>query len=148
LPPDLLARMANKKIVAAIQPQFVTSDTWTGERVGEARARHAYPFAAMQEAGIPLALGSDCPVESLDAFLCLNAAVNRAPWSPEGGLSVDEALYHYTVGSHYSLHNEHHLGTLAPGYLADFVVLSEAPTAENLTSLKAEQVYVAGKNVA
>lgn len=147
LPPDLLQRMAEEKVVGAIQPQFVTSDTWTGERVGPERARHAYPFAAMRAAGIPLALGSDCPVERLDAFLCLNAAVNRHPWSPEGGLSVDEALYDYTVGSHYALHNEHHLGRIAPGYLADFVVLSEAPTPENLLTLKAEAVYVAGQEV-
>lgn len=147
LPPDLLERMAEHKIIGAIQPQFVTADTWTGERVGEARAQHAYPFEAMRSAGIPLALGSDCPVEKLDAFLCLDAAVNRHPWSPEGGLSVDEALYDYTVGSHYALHQDHYLGKLIPGYLADFVVLSDAPTPQNLTSLIVEQVYVAGSRV-
>lgn len=147
LPPDLLERMATKQIIAAIQPQFVTADTWTGERVGEARAQFAYPFEAMRAAGIPLALGSDCPVEKLDAFLCLNAAVNRHAWSPNGGLSVDDALYGYTVGSHYALHQDHYLGRLTPGYLADFVVLSDAPTPENLLSLKAEQVYVAGQKV-
>lgn len=147
LPPDLLERMAKQKIIAAIQPQFVTSDTWTGERVGDERAKQAYPFEAMRAAGIPLALGSDCPVETLDAFLCLHAAVNRHPWSPEGGLSVDDALYGYTVGSHYALHNDQYLGRIAPGYLADFVVLSDAPTAENLIALKAEQVYVAGQKV-
>jgi predicted amidohydrolase YtcJ len=147
LPADLLLRMAEHKIIGAIQPQFVTSDTWTGERVGEARAKHAYPFAAMRSAGIPLALGSDCPVEKLDAFLCLNAAVNRHAWTPEGGLSVDEALYDYTVGSHYALHQDHYLGKLIPGYLADFVVLSDAPTPQNLTSLTVEQVYVAGNQV-
>lgn len=147
LPPDLQARMAQKKIIAAIQPQFVTSDTWTGERIGEERAQHAYPFAAMRAAGIPLALGSDCPVEKLDAFLCLNAAVNRHAWSPEGGLTVDQALYDYTVGSHYSLHNDHQLGRIAPGYLADFVTLSTPPSPENLLTLKAEQVYVAGQKV-
>lgn len=147
LPPDLQQRMAQHKVIAAIQPQFVTSDTWTGERIGEERAKHAYPFAAMRALGIPLALGSDCPVEKLDAFLCLDAAVNRHAWSPDGGLSVDEALSDYTLGSHYSLHNDHHLGKLTPGYLADFVVLSEAPTPQNLKSLRAEQVYVAGKKV-
>ena len=147
LPPDLLQRMAQRKIIAAIQPQFVTSDTWTGERIGEERAKHAYPFATMRKLGIPLALGSDCPVEKLDAFLCLDAAVNRHPWSPDETLTVDEALYDYTAGSHYSLHNDHHLGRIAPGYLADFVALSEKPTAQNLRSLKAEDVYVAGKKV-
>ena len=101
----------------------------------------------MRVAGVPLALGSDCPVEKLDAFLCLHAAVNRHPWSPEGGLSVDDALYGYTVGSHYALHNDHQLGKIAPGFLADFVVLSEAPRPQNLSRLEAQQVYVAGEKV-
>jgi predicted amidohydrolase YtcJ len=147
MPLDLQQRMAQRKIIAAIQPQFVTSDTWTGERIGKERAKHAYPFASMRKLGIPLALGSDCPVEKLDAFLCLDAAVNRHPWSPYETLTVDEALYDYTVGSHYSLHNDHHLGKILPGYHADFVALSQAPTVQNLKSLKAEQVYVAGKKV-
>jgi len=147
LPPDLLARMAVHQVLAVVQPQFVTSDTWTGERVGEARAAWAYPFEAMRAAGIPLALSSDCPVERLDAFLCWDAAVNRHPWSPSGGLSVEDALSAYTVGSHYALHQDHYLGKLAPGYLADFVVLSDAPTAENLRSLRAEKVFIAGEPV-
>lgn len=148
LPPDLLERMVRLQVVAVVQPQFVTSDTWTGERVGEQRAAWAYPFESMRVAGIPLALSSDCPVERLDAFLCLDAGVNRHPWSPNDGLTVDDALFGYTVGSHFALHQDHYLGRILPGYLADFVVLSEAPHAENLRSLQAEKVFVAGERVA
>ena len=147
LPPDLLERMARSQILAVVQPQFVTSDTWTGERVGEARAKGAYPFEAMRAAGIVLALSSDCPVERLDAFACLDAAVNRHPWSPQGGLSIDDALYAYTVGSHYALHQETQLGRIAPGYRADFVVLSSSPTASNVRELRAEEVFLAGNSV-
>src|SRR5205085_10153788 len=43
-PPDCLERMAKRQIVVTIQPQFVTSDTWTGDRVGRARVPWAYPF--------------------------------------------------------------------------------------------------------
>ena len=139
--------MAEKKILAVVQPQFVTSDTWTGERIGPERAKRAYPFESMRAAGIPLALSSDCPVESLDSFRCLHAAVNRHPWSAEEKLTVDDALSAYTVGSHYSLHQEHQLGRIAPGYLADFVVLSTDPIGMSLDAwegLRVEATFVGG----
>lgn len=150
LPPEEMRIMAQRKIVAVIQPQFVTSDTWTGERVGPERAAWAYPFGEMHEASIPLALSSDCPVEKLDAFACLAAVVGRAAWSPHGGLSPEEALRAYCVGGAYALHAEGRVGTLAPGMLADFVVLSDNPTkldAEGIAKLKAEQVFVGGQLV-
>jgi predicted amidohydrolase YtcJ len=148
LPPDQLRRMAERRIVAVVQPQFVTSDTWTGERVGAARAPWAYPFKEMLDAGIPLALSSDCPVERLDAFACLAAVVGRQAWSPEGGLTPMEALCAYCLGGAYSLHAEDRLGSLEPGKLADFVVLSDNPTgldAAGLARLAAEQVYIGGE---
>ena len=150
LPPDLLARMAARKIVAVVQPQFVTSDTWTGERVGADRARHAYPFRSMLEAGIPLALSSDCPVERLDSFALLAAAVGRHEWSPDETLTVDEALRAYTLGSAYSLHAEARVGSLAAGKLADFIALDRDPanlSATDLRSLKVQSVWIGGKPV-
>ena len=150
LPPDLLARMAARKVVAVVQPQFVTSDTWTGERVGWERARSAYPFRSMLAAGIPLALSSDCPVERLDSFACLAAAVGRHPWSPDETLTVSQALSAYTLGSAYALHREHRVGSLAPGKLADFLALDQDPRnlgAEDLRKLKVQGVWIGGKKV-
>lgn len=150
LPPHELEQMAERKIVAVVQPQFVLSDSWTGERVGKERAQWAYPFRAMLNAGIPLALSSDCPVESLDAFACLAAAVGRHPWSPEGGLTGEEALLAYCVGGAYSLHADERLGTITPGKHADFVVLSNDPTclsADAIRGLNAERVFVGGVSV-
>jgi predicted amidohydrolase YtcJ len=150
LPPELLERMAKKKILAVVQPQFVLSDTWTGARVGSERARWAYPFKTMLEAGIPLALSSDSPVERLDSRACLAAAVGRHPWSPEETLTPLQALTAYCHGSAYALHQEEKLGTLAPGKYADFVVLDRDPTnlsAAEIQSLKIEAVFVAGQRV-
>jgi predicted amidohydrolase YtcJ len=150
LPPDQLERMARRKIVAVVQPQFVTSDTWTGERVGPMRAPWAYPFKSMLDAGIPLALSSDCPVERLDAFACLESVVGRHEWSPGERLSAEEALTAYCLGSAYALHAEERLGSLEPGKLADFVVLSADPVSLSATEigrLKAEAVYVGGARV-
>jgi predicted amidohydrolase YtcJ len=148
LPPDLLTRMAERQIVAVVQPQFVRSDTWTPDRVGPDRARHAYPFRSLLRAGVRLALSSDCPVEKLDAFACLSAAVGRHPWTPDETLSPEQALRAYCLGSAHAGHADDRLGSLEAGKLADFVVLSGDPTrldADDIASLQAEQVFIGGE---
>ncbi|MBC7805830.1 MAG: amidohydrolase [Akkermansiaceae bacterium] len=151
LPPDLLARMAQRQIVGVLQPQFVTSDTWTGERVGAGRADYAYPFRTMLDAGIPLALSSDCPVEVMDPFACVAAAVFRDPWSPRERLTMAEALRLYCIGGAFASHREHERGSLTVGKVADFVTLSgdlmACETADAVKSLAVEQVYVGGEQV-
>ena len=149
-PPDCVERMAKLKIVATLQPQFVTSDTWTGVRLGPQRSRWAYPFADLLAAGVPVTLSSDCPVERLDAFAALSSAVGRHEWSPaQGGqkLTPEQALRAYCLGSAYAGHAEARVGSLESGKLADFVVLSGDLTKLNATGiaqLRAEQVYVGG----
>ncbi|MBC8135256.1 MAG: amidohydrolase [Fibrella sp.] len=151
LPPDLLERMAKRQIIAVLQPQFVTSDTWTGERVGAARGGYAYPFRTMLDAGIPLALSSDCPVEMMDPCRCLAAAVFRDPWSPHECLTMSEALRLYCLGGAYVSHLENERGSLSVGKVADFVMLSgdlmACETADAVKSLAVEQVFVGGKSV-
>ncbi len=150
-PPDQLARLANLRIVTTLQPQFVTSDTWSGERVGKERAEWAYPFASMLRAGVPIGLSSDCPVEKLDAFSCLASAVGRHRWSPSETLTPDEAIRAYTLGSAYCAHRENTLGSIEVGKHADFVVLNENPlnqSADGIKALHAERVFVAGQEAA
>ncbi|HEV8606297.1 MAG TPA: amidohydrolase [Tepidisphaeraceae bacterium] len=149
-PPDCLERLAKIQTVVTIQPQFVTSDTWTLNRLGPTRTPHAYPFKSMLSAGIPIALSSDCPVEKLDAFDTLAAAVGRHDWSPHETLTPLEALRAYTLGSAHAAFLEKSLGSLQVGKLADFVILSADPTnlsAPQLRNLKAEKVFIAGQCV-
>ena len=149
-PPDCIERLARLDVMVTLQPQFVTSDTWTGERLGPARARWAYPFRDLIDAGVTVGLSSDAPVETIDAFACLAAAVGRAAWSPAGGLTPTEATRAYTLGSAALGHRDHELGSLEVGKLADFVVLSDDPTtldADAIRSLRAERVFVDGKDV-
>jgi predicted amidohydrolase YtcJ len=146
-PPDCLERMARLKIVATLQPQFVTSDTWTGDRLGRDRARWAYPFAQLLAAGVPITLSSDCPVERLDAFAAIASAVGRHAWSPHGTLTPEQAIRAYCLGSAYAAHADGKLGSLEPGKLADFVILSADPTnlsAPDIARLQAEQVFIGG----
>jgi predicted amidohydrolase YtcJ len=146
-PPDLLERMATRQVVATLQPQFVTSDTWTGERVGTERTPWCYPFASLRAAGVPIGLSSDAPVETLDAMQCLSSAVNRHAWSPDQVLSVADVIDAYCVGSAYCGHREHVVGTLAAGHRGDFVMLSDDPFAidrKRLASIRATRVFVDG----
>jgi hypothetical protein len=142
--------MAHHKIVVTIQPQFVTSDTWTPNRLGPVRTPWAYPFKSMLKAGIPIALSSDCPVEKLDAFDTIAAAVGRHPWSPHETLTPLEAIRAYTLGSAHAAFLEKSLGSLSVGKFADFIVLSTDPThltADQIRRLKAEKVFLAGQCV-
>lgn len=151
-PPDCLERMARRKIVATLQPQFVTSDTWTGERVGPNRVPWAYPFKSLERAGVPVTLSSDCPVEKLDAFAAIASAVGRHEWCGSSeALTPEEAIRAYCLGSAYAAHAEQYSGSLEAGKVADFVVLSDDPTKLDtmaIARLKAERVFVNGVEVA
>src|SRR5690606_34846266 len=89
------------------------------------------------EAGVPLALGSDFPVEFADPRLGLLAAVTRQDvhgqppggWLPGQALTAAEALHGFTVGAAWAAFDENRVGRLAPGLRADFVVLDRDPLA-------------------
>jgi predicted amidohydrolase YtcJ len=145
--PDCMERMAKHKIVATLQPQFVTSDTWTGERLGPVRTKWAYPFREMIDRGIPVTLSSDCPVERLDAFQAIASAVGRAPWSPEQTITAEDAIRAHCMGSAYAGLAENRVGSLEAGKLADFVVLSGDPTAlsgDEIRALNVDRLFVGG----
>ena len=101
---------------------------------------------------MPVSLSSDCPVERLDAFAALASAAGRHAWCGTAeALTPEEAIRAYCLGSAYAAHAEHFSGSLTPGKVADFVVLSADPTkldAPGLAALKAEQVYVNGEPAA
>lgn len=124
---DLVRVMARLNVIACVQPQFVITDFWTHERVGRERYRWSYPFKTMREAGITLAMGSDCPVERLDTVELIARAVNREPTSLTERLSVEEVLRGYSWGSAFAGFDEARLGSLEIGKFADFAILDDDP---------------------
>lgn len=100
LSPDLIERFATLGAIASVQPSFVPSDAkWLDIRLGAARARWAYPFRSMAEAGLHLIGGSDAPVERPDPLAGIRAAVDRGGWQPGEALSSEEAIALYADGS-------------------------------------------------
>lgn len=104
--PDV-RRMYELGAIASMQPTHATSDMpWAEARVGSERIQRAYAWRTMLQANIPLAFGSDFPVEQVDPLLGLHAAVTRTSpagepaggWYPEQKVTLDEALHAFTDG--------------------------------------------------
>ena len=96
LPRDLRAKMVKHGIRAAVQPLFVTSDTWAAERLGAERVRDYYPIRSMLDEGIPTSGASDSPVESLSPILGMWASMTRGDVVPEECLDLPSAIALYT----------------------------------------------------
>jgi predicted amidohydrolase YtcJ len=135
--PDDIARFARLGVVASMQPSHATTDMQVADRRWGTRCRSGgYSWRALLNAGAALAFGTDCPVESPNPLLGVHAAVTRQRngepsegWYPEQRLSVAEAIWAYTAGSAAAAGLVHEHGTIAPGKLADLVVLSADPYA-------------------
>ena len=127
-------RFASLGVVAAVQPYHAIDDgRWAERRIGPERIKTTYPFRTFLDKGVRLALGSDWPVAPLNPLLGIYAAVTRATldgkhpdgWVPAQKITVEEAVRGYTAGSAYAEFTEGEKGTLAPGALADIVILSD-----------------------
>ncbi len=156
--PDDLARFAQLGVIASMQPIHATADMETADRLWGARCATAYAWRALQERGAVLAFGSDAPVESLNPWLSVHAAVTRQRpgnlplegWYPEQRISLTSALRGFTVGAALAAGAAHELGTLAPGMLADLAVLTADPfkiSPQELHAVRAELTMIEGEVV-
>ena len=148
-----------KGIIPSVQPTHATSDMyWAEDRLGPDRVKGAYAFKELLDKAGTVALGTDFPVEQVSPFLTFYAAVARKDVNnyPEGGfqmenaLSREETLKGMTIWAAHSNFEEQEKGSIEPGKLADFVILSEdimSVPIEQVPQLTADQVYVAGKQV-
>jgi predicted amidohydrolase YtcJ len=128
--PEDFDRFAQLGVIASMQPSHLLTDmAWAGARLVPERSKYAYAWRSMLEHKIPLAFGTDYPVESISPFRGLYAAVTRQneagtqSFHVEQKLTIQEAIYAYTQGSAFAEFRETRKGRLEPGYLADFVVL-------------------------
>lgn len=96
----LVDEMADLGVIASVQPAFVPSDArWLDDRLGPERARWAYPFRSMLDAGVRLIGGSDAPVERPDPLAGARAAVGRSGWNLEEALEPWQALSLFANGT-------------------------------------------------
>jgi predicted amidohydrolase YtcJ len=132
LAPADIPRFAKLDVIASMQPYHAIDDgRWAERVIGTERARTTYAFRSLLDAHARLAFGSDWDVAPATPIEGIYAAVTRrtldgahpAGWFPEQKITVEEALRAYTSGAAYAEFQEREKGTLAPGKLADFVLL-------------------------
>ena len=149
--------MAQQGVIASMQPSHLLTDmAWATDRLGTERAKYAYAWRSMLTHGIPLAFGTDYPVESINPFRGLYSAITRQneagrqTFQPQEKLTIQEAIYAYTQGSAFAEFRETRLGRLEPSYLADFIVLDRdllTATPQEVLHTRVLQTVLGGKTV-
>jgi predicted amidohydrolase YtcJ len=132
--PEDLHRLAGLGVTACIQPSFLPSDSpWLQARLGPERVAATYAFRSLQEAGVPLAGGSDCPVEPPHPLWGMASARDRAGFLPEQALDAAEALALFTTGAAAAIGED---AALDPGQPATFTILGGDPVTASPSALR------------
>ena len=158
--PEIVARIKRLGVIPVPQPIFLYGE---GEsyRAGlkEDDLKWAYPVRSWLDAGITVAMSSDCPATSgeelISPLLGIYVAVTRKTdagqeLGPEQRVKVEEAIRAYTLGGAYATFEEDVKGSVEPGKLADLTVISEDPTsveAERIKDLSVEMTIIGGRIV-
>ena len=152
-------RFAQLGVIASVQPyQGIDDGRWAEARIGHDRASRTYAFRTLLGHKVHLAFGTDWDVAPLNPLLTVYAAVTRATldgkmpngWFPEQKLTVPEAVRAYTMGSAYAEFQDKEKGSITPGKLADFVLLSDdifSIDAAKIRDVKVLKTIVGGKVV-
>lgn len=149
--PSDFKRFEELGVIASMQPSHAISDKrWAGERLGEYRVLGAYAWHLMKSYNVHVPFGTDFPVESINPYNTLYAAVSRQDaeglpvggWQPQEKLSMAEAIRCHTFEAAYAEFTEKEKGEIKAGMLADLVVQSkDLLTIEPKEILTTEPVY-------
>jgi predicted amidohydrolase YtcJ len=131
--PADVPRFAKLKVIPSMQPSHAVSDLhFAPSRLGSARVAGAYAWRSLLRTGVPIAGGSDAPVERGEPMIEFYAAVARRDtagfqgpeWHPEQAATREEALKMFTVWPAYAAFEEDRRGSIEAGKWADLTVLS------------------------
>jgi predicted amidohydrolase YtcJ len=150
-----IPRFKKLGVIASMQPNHLLTDmNWAEDRLGPKRAAYSYAWKAFLDAGVPLAFGTDYPVEPITPFRGLYAAVTRMneagtkTYFPQNRITRGQALSAYTQGSAYAEFAEKRLGKLVPGYDADFILVDRdlyKVAAPAILQTKVHETFVGGQ---
>lgn len=148
--PTDFARFRDLGVIASMQPSHAISDKrWAQDRLGEYRVQGAYAWHMMRSFGVHIPFGTDWPVEPINPYLGLYAAVTRqntegepaGGWWPQERITIADAIRCYTAESAYASFEEKDKGQITVGMLADLTVHSQdLLTIEPAAILKTEAV--------
>jgi len=159
LRPQEIERIAAMGVIPSMQPYHAIDDgRWADSVIGPARSRYTYAFRSLIDAGALPAFGSDWSVAPASPILGIHAALSRQTldgahpdgWVPEEKITVPESLAAYTRNGAYASFEEDRKGRLAPGLLADVVILDRDITAVSVDDVRRARVLrtiVGGKTL-
>jgi predicted amidohydrolase YtcJ len=156
--PADIPRVAQLGVIASMQPYHAIDDgRWAEKFIGK-RIATTYAFRSLLDSRARLSFGSDwyvappTPLEGIYAAVTRRTLDDKNPdgWVPEQKITVEEALRAYTTAPAYASFDEARKGMLAPGYLADLVMLDRdilkiSPT--EIRDAKVVMTMVGGKKV-
>ena len=159
LQPEDIPRLAEQDIIASVQPIHAPSDMIMADQHLGQRANNAYVFRSIIESGAPYVFGSDAPVESINAFIGMHAAVTRqrldgspgpAGWHPLQRLTLAQALRGFSQMPAFASNQQDRMGKISPGFAADFLILERDPftlAPDQLRSINPEATFIGGNCV-
>lgn len=129
--PKDVAPLAASGWIASMQPSHLVSDRdMSLTHWGAQRSTYAFPMASFKRAGVPLAFGSDVPIEPVDPLFGIYAACcrrrpgdERGPWEPDERVDRYTAVRAFTHGAAWAAALETKTGTLEPGRRANLIIL-------------------------
>jgi predicted amidohydrolase YtcJ len=146
-----IKRAARLGVALAMQPAFMTvCENLEDYRVlfGEERIKRFHPYRSILDEGALIAGGSDSPVTKINPLEGIHALVNHA--IKEQRIDVYEAIEIFTINNAKIGFEEDLKGSIEPGKLADFTVLSDDPyrvPRGKIRNIKVEMTMVGGKVV-
>lgn len=155
----IINRFKDQDVLAYLEPVCMNSDLHISEdRVGPELAKTSYNYRTFCDKGIVTPMSSDCPVDSLNPFDNMYVGVNRKDykgypeggWMPEQKLTVEQMLKGFTIQGAYASFEDQVKGSIEPGKIADFLILSDDPLnidPELLRSVQVEETYLGGQCV-
>ncbi len=132
--PADIPRFAKLGVIPSMQPSHAISDLFFAPaRLGMDRLADAYAWQSFLKSGCIIPGGSDAPVERGEPMIEFYAAVARKSikgesgegWHLEQAVSREQALKMFTIWPAYAAFEENDKGSIEPGKLADFTVLSQ-----------------------
>lgn len=153
---DDIGRFAKLGVVASMQPLHKADDARYAEKaLGSDRLAGSYAFRALLDTRALVIFGSDWPVVSMNPFEGMAAAVTARTvdgrkWQAQNSIAPYEAVAAYTVMPPRAIRRDATLGTIAPGKLADLVILKDDPFTvgeDRLSKVRVAMTIAGGKVV-
>jgi hypothetical protein len=153
--PDQMERLARLGVLVSAQLQGYAGTSGAARALGAARANRIFPLREMLDRKIVVSAGSDWPGEINNPFVNIQFYVTRKAEDgtlvgPEQKISREQALRLATVNNAYFTFEEDAKGSLEPGKLADFLILSDdvlTVPEDRIEQIKVLATYVGGKKM-